>query len=35
MIKIVWIGTIAFQGTEAEIYAMIRRTFGVDAKPGV
>jgi hypothetical protein len=33
MIKTVWIGTIAFQGTEAEIKAMIRKTFNTDAKP--
>lgn len=26
------VGTIAFQGTDAEIDAMIRRTFGIDAK---
>ena len=35
MIKTVWIGTIAFQGTEAEIAAMIRRAFGIDAKHGL
>lgn len=28
MIKTVWVGTIAFQGADAEIEAMQRRTFG-------
>lgn len=27
-IETVWIGTIAFQGTAAEIAAMIKRAFG-------
>ena len=32
MIKTVWVGTIAFQGTDAEIEAMKRRTFGKEER---
>ena len=32
MIKTVWVGTIAFQGTQAEIEEMQRRTFGKEER---
>ena len=34
MIKTVWVGTIAFQGTDAQIKRDVIRYFGVDAKAG-
>lgn len=32
MIKTVWVGTIAFQGTDAQIESMMRRTFGKEER---